>query len=1020
VTTDRDDVREGDDDVLAALRAAPPAGPPPGLRERVRPRAEAALAAPADPRRWAFEEHAPTVHGYLLALVPGDGWLAEQATGAAFAELAPDADPGLAELLLAARQAAQAQLAKGGAPSGGAGLAGLAFDERALLLERRLGLGLEALARTWSAVPARLEERLREAGRALVRRLDPADGLEAGAAAAEAALLDGVDHQRDPLAAEARLVDAALDLLPDPAARAHAEHLAACAYCAALTEALEDALTAQPTDLPDAERTWKGVVAAAEPPGRSAEELGIAVAVSCCYCHDRLSRARAAFCATCLAPHHPDCFAAHGGCSAPGCPGAELVRPGGPANGGGRQGAGGWQRGLAAVGAAAILGGVAAAAAAWGASATAPRDLAPSSPRPAEPSATGEAADEAGPAALPPDVRLGCRQAALVEALGEPSSTEVSERGRRLVWLGAGVHADLDPHDRLVRASFFGHRWSWRGVQVGAPSSEALTRLGPADRTIVAADGGPFHVYEAEGGVVLQASAAPEAKVRAIHLASGVASDGAGSVSLARADFTERHPGRVALGRLLTAARAEGVLEYVFGEQHFLRYDGQGRSAAAIRVAVRRSEGALELTAEQVGLDASLGASRLAERYRLALDGRLLEVERSRRWTELTADGAESFSERTAGAVADAGRLVLAVEEPGEPASERVVLPEDGHLPRTVARWLVPGLASLVGDHLGQSWQIDAEDPLETTDAGYVVECDGRWEAWEGRNVLCVRVDGLGDVRVDEGEVRVVESGSGWIEPIPAERFADLVAETAAGVSREELGVTVTESVEEGSRAGAPEGDPEARAELARLDAALEEGPTAEGYRERAAVREDLGELDGALVDLTRAIERDPEHAEAYLARARIRARLDRPQDAPNDDLSVFTRKAETDADRELGARLFALAFHRTGDVSEALEALDDPVVVRLGVGAGALLTVEGVGGERFELGVERTEDLADHPFWPDLLEAVEAVADLRRAPVAYRVEAAPGVPAGWVELVVERLAAHGIEDVELAAPGGE
>ncbi|MEZ6186019.1 MAG: hypothetical protein R3F62_13540 [Planctomycetota bacterium] len=55
--------------------------------------------------------------------------------------------------------------------------------------------------------------------------------------------------------------------------------------------------------------------------------LQLQTRIHCAYCHDRLLRAEAAFCASCLAPHHADCFARHGRCSAPGCAETRLVHP---------------------------------------------------------------------------------------------------------------------------------------------------------------------------------------------------------------------------------------------------------------------------------------------------------------------------------------------------------------------------------------------------------------------------------------------------------------------------------------------------------------------------------------------------------------------------------------------------------------------------------------------------------------------------------------------------------------------
>ncbi|MCA8922182.1 MAG: tetratricopeptide repeat protein, partial [Planctomycetes bacterium] len=61
------------------------------------------------------------------------------------------------------------------------------------------------------------------------------------------------------------------------------------------------------------------------------------ILLRCTYCHDQVAREGAAYCASCLAPHHASCFREHGQCSAPGCsetqvvaprlPGAEVARP---------------------------------------------------------------------------------------------------------------------------------------------------------------------------------------------------------------------------------------------------------------------------------------------------------------------------------------------------------------------------------------------------------------------------------------------------------------------------------------------------------------------------------------------------------------------------------------------------------------------------------------------------------------------------------------------------------------------
>lgn len=68
----------------------------------------------------------------------------------------------------------------------------------------------------------------------------------------------------------------------------------------------------------------KGALAA---PAPAVPELAISLA--CAYCHDGLARAEACYCASCLAPHHEECFRAHGRCSAIGCEETLTVRPAG-------------------------------------------------------------------------------------------------------------------------------------------------------------------------------------------------------------------------------------------------------------------------------------------------------------------------------------------------------------------------------------------------------------------------------------------------------------------------------------------------------------------------------------------------------------------------------------------------------------------------------------------------------------------------------------------------------------------
>jgi len=72
----------------------------------------------------------------------------------------------------------------------------------------------------------------------------------------------------------------------------------------------------------------KGVVGSGPAVDSAAvEALRSRVVLSCSFCHDRMQRGDAVFCAACLAPHHQDCFEGHGACSMPGCDETETVRP---------------------------------------------------------------------------------------------------------------------------------------------------------------------------------------------------------------------------------------------------------------------------------------------------------------------------------------------------------------------------------------------------------------------------------------------------------------------------------------------------------------------------------------------------------------------------------------------------------------------------------------------------------------------------------------------------------------------
>jgi len=300
------DIERDFDDVLAVLRGAQPAAPPADLARNTTAFA-AANRAPRAP--WgAFDEHADDLFAYLRVLLSGDSSLAEELLVEAFARAGAKTEPTWLDLVHAARNAALEAAAKGGLPQDGS----LSLGDRALLLERRLGFSLQQLARAWSQMPARLTGRLVDCGSRLLAELEQRHA----------------ERDAPCTAWRARLIQAPLDLMEAVEAEPYARHLEICPACTGWTQLLEDSVTLTPETLPAPEKTKQALKERLEPASApSPQELGITVAVSCCYCHDRLRRREAAFCATCLAPHHPDCFQEHGRCATPGCRGLEVVYP---------------------------------------------------------------------------------------------------------------------------------------------------------------------------------------------------------------------------------------------------------------------------------------------------------------------------------------------------------------------------------------------------------------------------------------------------------------------------------------------------------------------------------------------------------------------------------------------------------------------------------------------------------------------------------------------------------------------
>lgn len=111
------------------------------------------------------------------------------------------------------------------------------------------------------------------------------------------------------------------------------EHLSGCADCRAaeVESRAAVALIAAPPVAPP-RHLWlqlRGRLErelAGDAPIRDVDP-GAVIAVSCSFCRGGLVRAQTVYCASCLAPHHQDCFAEHGRCSVMGCAETQVVRP---------------------------------------------------------------------------------------------------------------------------------------------------------------------------------------------------------------------------------------------------------------------------------------------------------------------------------------------------------------------------------------------------------------------------------------------------------------------------------------------------------------------------------------------------------------------------------------------------------------------------------------------------------------------------------------------------------------------
>jgi tetratricopeptide (TPR) repeat protein len=117
-----------------------------------------------------------------------------------------------------------------------------------------------------------------------------------------------------------------LGVLDEDEERALRAHLAVCPVCPLLqdeVDAVLDACVPEPCRAPSG--AWHGIASRVEAE-RGQRARRVEVRLACAYCHGRLIRQEASYCAGCLAPHHADCFAEHGRCSAPGCGETATVR----------------------------------------------------------------------------------------------------------------------------------------------------------------------------------------------------------------------------------------------------------------------------------------------------------------------------------------------------------------------------------------------------------------------------------------------------------------------------------------------------------------------------------------------------------------------------------------------------------------------------------------------------------------------------------------------------------------------
>lgn len=184
------------------------------------------------------------------------------------------------------------------------------------------------------------------------------------------------------------------ELFDDPAeAREVAERAEGCPDCQTVLRRFESELAAPPLPFDPIELLPDLRSRLAERAAPAPEASGVELRLLCAYCRDGLRSTDALYCASCLTPHHGECYAEHGRCVAPGCESVAVVgarqaptRPPRPRRV--------WRAGLGLLG----LVGVGAIAA-WAPTAFRPADLVAASP----PSQAGERPSRVAPNASPED-----------------------------------------------------------------------------------------------------------------------------------------------------------------------------------------------------------------------------------------------------------------------------------------------------------------------------------------------------------------------------------------------------------------------------------------------------------------------------------------------------------------------------------------------------------------------------------------------------------------------------------------